>query len=107
MHTSRFGHLVAQQGPTVRISDLQGVFPPDLAVCNLEPLNNSRWLTRGNRTLRLYVAAENPSAELRHLATSIQRVYAPTWFQIKLNSSIVDGPKKCAVLHPIFKVPAL
>lgn len=56
-------------------------------------LSHSRWLTAANRVLRLYVSTENPSKELVSLVTYIIRVYAPTWFDIKRNSSCKDGVK--------------
>ena len=56
-------------------------------------LSHSRWLTAANRVLRLYVSTENPSKELVSLVIFIIRVYAPTWFDIKRNSSCKDGVK--------------
>jgi len=56
-------------------------------------LSHSRWLTAANRILRLYVATEKPSPNLKTLATYIMKVYAPIWFQIKANPSCKDGPK--------------
>lgn len=54
-------------------------------------LAHSRWLTTANRILRLYVATELPSEELKTLAIFIMKVYAPMWFAIKLNSSCKYG----------------
>lgn len=56
-------------------------------------LSHSRWLTLANRILRLYVSTENPTSELKELTKFIVKVYAPLWFQIKCNSSCVNGAK--------------
>ncbi|GLV46148.1 hypothetical protein CBL_02864 [Carabus blaptoides fortunei] len=53
---------------------------------------HSRWLTTANRILRLYVATSNPSENLVHLAEYIQKVYVPTWFDIKVQSLCKYGP---------------
>ncbi len=42
-----------------------GVFPPDLSNRDPGSLNLSRWLTTGNRILRLYVSNAKPSANLK------------------------------------------
>ena len=52
---------------------------------------HARWLTAACRILRLYVTMEYPSDELVQLVTFIQKVYAPMWFQIKVNHSVQDG----------------
>ena len=52
----------------------------------------SRWLTVANRILRLYVSAKNPSGQLLCLVEYIMNVYTPTWFDIKVNSKVKDGP---------------
>ena len=69
-----------------------GLCPPSLAERNPGPLNHSRWLTTANRILRLYIASDTPSEQLITVTTFIMRVYAPTWFQIKRNSSYSQGP---------------
>jgi hypothetical protein len=56
-------------------------------------LNHSRWLTTANRVLRLYVATENPSENLKTLAEYVAKVYAPMWFSIKTKPSCKDGSK--------------
>ena len=70
-----------------------GVCPPSLV--NLYPgwLNHARWLTTANRILRLYVVSVEPSGQLIALTTFIMKVYTPTWFNIKRNSSYIHGPK--------------
>lgn len=65
---------------------------PQLARRLPGPINQARWLTVANRILRLYVSEQNPSQNLRLLATYIIKVYAPMHFEIKKNSSIVYGP---------------
>lgn len=70
-----------------------GTIKEDLSHKNPGPLCHSRWLTCANRILRLYAATEMPSRNLDVLATFVIKVYAPTWFNIKLKSSCLDGPK--------------
>lgn len=55
-------------------------------------LNNSRWLTRANRVLRLYISTESPSSALRRLVHIIVNSYAPCWFFLKTHSNFLDGP---------------
>ena len=54
-------------------------------------MSHSRWLTTANRILRLYVASECPSDNLKTLATYVVRVYGPMWFHIKMKPSCKDG----------------
>jgi hypothetical protein len=54
-------------------------------------MSHSRWLTTANRILRLYVASECPSDNLKTLAIYMVRVYAPMWFYIKMKPSCKDG----------------
>lgn len=56
-------------------------------------LNHARWLTLANRCLRLYVASLNPSADLEVIVTYILKVYAPSWFTIKMNCKTFNGPR--------------
>ncbi|CAH1100857.1 unnamed protein product [Psylliodes chrysocephalus] len=44
----------------------------------------SRWLTTANRILRLYVSTEKPSQNLSIITEYVIKVYAPTWFAIKI-----------------------
>lgn len=64
-------------------------------LANLKPgnLSHSRWLTKANRLLRLYISTENPTFELKLIVEFIIRVYAPSWFRIKINSSVNYGTK--------------
>ena len=52
----------------------------DLSLRNPRAINHDRWLTTGNRILRMYIGSENPIPELITLATFVIRVYAPTVF---------------------------
>jgi hypothetical protein len=70
-----------------------GRVPNDLARRNPGKMSHARWLTTGSRILRLYVATKNPSPNLVTLATFVIKVYAPTWFKIKYNSSCCDGAR--------------
>lgn len=65
----------------------------DLAIRDPGPLSHSRWLTKANRTLRLYISVESPSSELNELVLFILKVYMPMWFRIKLSRSFTNGPK--------------
>ena len=56
-------------------------------------LNHSRWLTTANRILRFYVSQANQFTSLILIAEFIMKVYAPMWFRIKCNSSVVNGAK--------------
>lgn len=71
------------------ISD--GIVSGDLANIKPGPIVHSRWLTKANRTLRLYVATNKPSANLKTLAIYIIRVYVPMYFNVKYYSSVVYG----------------
>lgn len=72
---------------------VSGFLPTSLAKREPGKIVHSRWLTTANRILRLYVGTTDPSTNLVVLATFIMKVYAPTWFSIKINSSCKDGAK--------------
>nr|CAI5836871.1 unnamed protein product [Callosobruchus analis] len=65
----------------------------DLCKRNPGPLAHSRWLTCANRILRLYAATEVPSTNLKILSSFLIKVYAPTWFHIKMRPSCFQGPE--------------
>lgn len=54
---------------------------------------HSRWLTTANSILRLYVATDNPSVNLKILTEFVLKVYAPMWFQIKAKPDCIYGAK--------------
>lgn len=54
---------------------------------------HSRWLTTGNRILRLYVSSLEPTENLLLLVNFILRVYAPMWFTIKTRPLCIYGAK--------------
>lgn len=54
-------------------------------------MSHARWLTMANRILRLYVSTPDPSDNMKSIVSFIMKVYAPTWFEIKVNSSSHDG----------------
>lgn len=54
-------------------------------------LNHARWLTLANRILRLYVTKSQPSVKLRILVQYILYAYAPSFFNIKCSSSVLNG----------------
>lgn len=53
--------------------------------------HNARWLTTANRFLRLYMSQKHSSEALRRIVRFIVNVYAPSWFNIKTNSSCLNG----------------
>ena len=72
---------------------IKGQCPQDLFLRNPGAINHSRWLTTGNRILRLFVGSEEPSHELITLAKFVMRVYALMWFSIKCNPSCENGAR--------------
>ena len=72
---------------------INGLCPQDLSLRNPGALNHSRWLTTGNRILRLYIGSEKPSHELTTLTKFVIRVYAPMWFNIKCKPSCENGAR--------------
>ncbi|GBM96444.1 hypothetical protein AVEN_133807-1 [Araneus ventricosus] len=62
----------------------------DLAKRQPGTLNLARWKNTANRILSLYISASN---ELITLVVFILRVYAPSWFRIKVHHSIKDGAR--------------
>ncbi|KAL4720726.1 hypothetical protein ACJJTC_009565, partial [Scirpophaga incertulas] len=72
---------------------ISGEFPDDLKNRSPGKLSHARWLTRANRILRLYVGTDEPSENLKILATFVVKVYAPSWFLIKNKPSCKDGTR--------------
>lgn len=72
---------------------VSGEFPEDLGNKSPGKLSHARWITRANRILRLYVSTEEPSENLKTLATFVVKVYAPSWFSIKNKPSCKDGTR--------------
>lgn len=70
-----------------------GDCPQGLADRSPGKLHQARWLTLANRTLRLYVSTSKPSDNLVRLVVYIMKVYAFIWFSIKIEPSIVEGPR--------------
>lgn len=68
-----------------------GTCTEELARRNPGNISHARWLTLANRILRLYVAMDDPTPELRKLAEFIMKVYIPSWFSIKCNPKIPQG----------------
>lgn len=69
-----------------------GKFSEDLKNRKIGPVAHSRWLTTAMRILRTYASDDEPSANLKNIATYIVQVYAPAIYNIKYKSSIVYGP---------------
>ena len=70
---------------------INGHCSQDLFLRNPGAINHARWLTTGNRILRMYIGSENPISELVTLATFVIRVYALMWFCVKGHSSCYNG----------------
>jgi hypothetical protein len=66
-------------------------------------ISHSRWLTKANRLLRLYISEEKPSAKLKRLVHFVVNFYAPSWFQIKSHSSCQDGAKNFFFMISLFQ----
>ena len=75
------------------IAVISGNVDSDLAQLEIGPIVHSRWLTLARRILRYYTSEKEPTENLKILAKFCVKVYFPTWFQIKLKSSITDGPQ--------------
>lgn len=52
------------------------------------------WLSLADRILRYYVSQRKPSKTLVIIVEFVMRVYVETWFEIKLNNKVTDGPGK-------------
>lgn len=76
--------LAVQNGPEF--------FPPSLISKKPGGLHQARWLTRACRILRYYVSCKKPSNNLIKMVKFILCVYVPSWFNIKQNCLITDGP---------------
>ncbi|CAH1107966.1 unnamed protein product [Psylliodes chrysocephalus] len=68
-----------------------GIIPDNLANKNPGKLSHACWLTTANRLLRLYVATDNLSDNLKYITTTILRIYAPMCFQIKTKPKLHYG----------------
>ena len=72
---------------------------------------HSRWLTTGNKIIRLHVSIKSPSDTLKKIANFVSNVYAPGWFIIKLNPEAGCGPQNlqsilkfcCKLSEDVFK----
>ncbi|KAJ9579138.1 hypothetical protein L9F63_024754 [Diploptera punctata] len=103
--TSRvFGYQISQIDTNVLSKDQQylldiskaiksGTCKEDLAVRDPGHLSHSRFLTKANRSLRLYISEESPSPELHELVLFILKSYMPMWFTIKTSKLVTDGQK--------------
>ena len=65
---------------SIAVTNWPDKFPTDLLHVKVGALNHARWLTLGNRILRLYVSTIKPTAKLKRLASFILKVYSPCWF---------------------------
>lgn len=68
-----------------------GSVPDDLTHRNPGALNHSRWITAGNRILRLYVATSQPNVNLVTITKYVINVYARLWFSIKKDWKIAHA----------------
>ncbi|GBN02173.1 hypothetical protein AVEN_173484-1 [Araneus ventricosus] len=67
---------------------ISGVGSSDIVKRQPCTLNLARWLTTTNRILRLYISTSIHSNNLITLVVFILKVYAPSWFRIKVHPSI-------------------
>ena len=72
---------------------IAGNIDENLAFLEVEPMNHSRWLTLACRILRYYVSLSKPTKNLKLIAEFIEKVYFPSWFDIKINRYLTDSPK--------------
>ncbi|CAI6353446.1 unnamed protein product [Macrosiphum euphorbiae] len=70
-----------------------GLCPDNLASRDPGPLNHSRWVTTGNRLMRVYIGTMNPSVELVTLVEFVMKVYVPMWFTIRKEPSCTNGSR--------------
>jgi hypothetical protein len=75
----------------IHLSISEGNCSADMACKSPGKMSHARWLTTANRILRLYVSTSEPSDTLKTIVLFIMKVYVPTWFEIKVNSSSQDG----------------
>ena len=68
-----------------------GSIPANLSHIKPGPIAHSRWLTKANRLLRLYVTTNKPTKNLQILANYVIKVYTPMYFNVKYYSSVVYG----------------
>ena len=77
----------------MRAAVSSGCCPPNIAEMKPGPVLQPIWLTTATRVLRLYMSQSIPSTELQQLSEFIMRVYAPTWFAIKIAPTIAEGAR--------------
>ncbi|GBM29790.1 hypothetical protein AVEN_238860-1 [Araneus ventricosus] len=65
---------------------------PNLANKNPGKWSHARWITTANRLLRLYKSTREPFEKFKEIARFIIKDYAPMWFYIKCNPSIMKAP---------------
>ena len=63
------------------------------AAWKIGPLNHARWLTLAIRLLCLYTRDNSPNKNLTKLTHYIVKVYAPSWFSLKMSSKLHDSPR--------------
>ena len=79
---------------------------PDLQYLEVGPIANSRWLTLACRILRFYISQSQPSNNLKYLAQFCIKVYFPSWFEIKMQHTLVNGAKKFLnIVRRVTKLP--
>jgi hypothetical protein len=74
-----------------------GVLSNMLALLEIGPICESRWLTKACRLSRIWVSKHGLSKKnvqnLRHIMEFVIGVYMPNWFNIKVKHSWVEGPR--------------
>ncbi|KAG0725262.1 hypothetical protein GWK47_038964 [Chionoecetes opilio] len=84
-----------------------GVLPVGLALLEIGPVNDNRWLTTANRLLRLWVKQhglkEKNRKNLHFILEFIIGVYYPCcWFNVKVKHSWIEGSR-----HILFQLDCL
>ena len=74
-----------------------GVLSNVLALLEIGPICESRWLTKANRLCRMWVSKHGLSKKniqkLKLIIEFVIGVYMPNWFNIKVKHSWVEGPR--------------
>lgn len=72
---------------------IDGNCPTSLAIGSIGPVCHARWLTLAVRLNFLYMSDENPSDEVKRLASFVVRIYGLLWFFAKQNWKAFQGPQ--------------
>lgn len=83
-----------------------GVVEKDFGMLEIGPVSHSRWLTTALRFMRIWISKHGLKGKnlenLKMIVEFCVGVYMPNWFNIKIHSNWVEGPK-----HLIFQLQLL